>query len=72
MVQCESLFVQRGTPFILTYLKRRVNQMNYGTAISWVSVVLCVGSSVGYFCAGDVRRALYFFFAACITVTVIK
>ena len=46
--------------------------MNYGTLISWISVGLCAASSIGYYCAGDVRRALYFFFAGCITVTVIK
>ena len=45
--------------------------MNWGARISWASVVLCLASSVGYWVAKDYRRALYYFFAACITVVVI-
>jgi len=44
--------------------------MNWGARIAWFSVVLCFGSCIGYAIAGDHRRALYYFFAACITATV--
>jgi len=45
--------------------------MNFGQLISWVGVLLNVGAAVGYCIARDYKRALYFFFAACITLTVI-
>jgi len=45
--------------------------MNYGKLISWVSVGLSFGACVGYAWAGDWRRTAYFFFAACITASVI-
>ena len=46
------------------------DSMNWGTRIAWFSVVLCIGSSIGYLVVKDYRRALYYFFAACITATV--
>ena len=47
-----------------------VYQMNWGKILAWASIALCAGASIGYLCAGDHRRALYYFFAACITMTV--
>ena len=45
--------------------------MNWGQVIAWAGALLSLGASVGYFVAKDYRKALYFFFAFCITVTVI-
>lgn len=45
--------------------------MNWGTVISWIGVVLNIGASVGYFAVGDIKRGLYFAFAAAITTTVV-
>lgn len=45
--------------------------MNYGYAISWLGAALSLGAAIGYACAHDWRKALYFFFAFCITATVI-
>ena len=45
--------------------------MNWGARITWVSIALSLGASIGYLIVGDYRRALYFFFSACITVTVV-
>jgi hypothetical protein len=47
-----------------------MHNMNYGKVFTWASVVLCLGSCIGYAAQGDVRRSAYFFFAACITATV--
>ena len=45
--------------------------MNWGDIGAWSGVVLCVLSCIGYAFAHDTRRALYYFFAAAITITVI-
>jgi hypothetical protein len=45
--------------------------MNYGAIGAWAGAVLSLVSAVGYFAAHDYRRALYFFFAFAITLTVI-
>lgn len=44
--------------------------MNYGKLLAYTSVALCLGASIGYALQKDWRRSLYYFFAACITVTV--
>lgn len=45
--------------------------MNWGNVGAWTGAVLSLVSAVGYFLAGDTRRALYFLFAFLITATVI-
>ncbi len=45
--------------------------MNWGSVIGWVGVAQCVAACIGYACTHDTRRALYYLFAAAITVTVI-
>ena len=44
--------------------------VNWGQIIAWAGVTLSVGAAIGYACVKDYRRALYFFFAFCITVVV--
>ncbi len=44
--------------------------MNWGAILAWTSVVICVGACAGYVYVQDWRRALYYFFAACITAVV--
>jgi hypothetical protein len=44
--------------------------MNWGAAIAWAGIALNFGASVGYTVAADYRRALYFFFGACIAAVV--
>ena len=44
--------------------------MNWGRAIAFVQIALGLASAVGYWLAGDRRRAIYFFFGACITGSV--
>lgn len=44
--------------------------MNWGRILAWSTVALSVGASVGYLVIKDYRRALYYFFAACITATI--
>ena len=46
-------------------------EMNWGFYIGCFSVFQCVACAVGYACARDVRHALYFTFAAAITLNVI-
>jgi hypothetical protein len=45
--------------------------VNWGLVASWGGVVFSLASAIGYACVKDYRRALYFFFAFCITVVVI-
>lgn len=45
--------------------------MNWGNVISWTSVALSSGASLGYFVYGDIRRGLYFILGAAITMVVI-
>ena len=45
--------------------------INWGLVIGWLGVIQSAGAAIGYACAKDVRHALYFAFAAAITVTVI-
>lgn len=47
-----------------------LHTLNYGKILAYAGVVLSAAASIGYFCAGDYRRCAYYFFAACITVTV--
>ena len=39
--------------------------------IAFANLAFCVSLSVAYFLQKDYRRAAYFFFAACITATVV-
>ncbi len=41
--------------------------MNWGDRIALINVFLGVGASVGFLCASDWRRALYFILGAAIT-----
>jgi hypothetical protein len=45
--------------------------LNGGELVAWAGVLFSLGSAVGYAIAKDVRHALYFTFAAAITVCVI-
>jgi hypothetical protein len=45
--------------------------MNWGAVIGWTGVAQCIAACIGYAFAHDMRRALYYLFAAAITVTVI-
>jgi hypothetical protein len=45
--------------------------VNWGQIIAWTGVVLNIGAALGYAFAKDTRHALYFAFAAAITITVI-
>jgi hypothetical protein len=45
--------------------------MNWGELGGWAGAALCVLSSIGYACAGDIRRCLYYLFAFAITLVVI-
>ena len=42
--------------------------MNWGTFFGWAGAILALTTSVGYLFHRDYRKALYFFFAFCITV----
>jgi len=44
--------------------------MNWGTRLAWAGIILSLGAAIGYAIVKDYRRALYYFFAACITATV--
>lgn len=44
--------------------------MNFGAVFAWTGIVLSSGAAVGYAAIHDWRRALYFFFGACITAVV--
>lgn len=43
--------------------------MSAAKGIVWTSIVLALGASIGFALARDWRRAAYFFFSACITLT---
>lgn len=45
-----------------------VKGMNYGKLLGWTIATLSFGAALGYALAKDYRRALYWFFAGCITV----
>jgi hypothetical protein len=45
--------------------------VNWGQINAWAGIALSTGAAIGYAFARDWRNALYFFFAACITTTVI-
>jgi len=45
--------------------------INWGVIGGWAGIGLSAASAIGYAFSGDVRRALYFFFACCITVCVV-
>lgn len=42
-----------------------------GPAAAWCGIGLSVTSSIGYFWNGDIRRGLYYVFAALITAVVV-
>lgn len=44
--------------------------MNWGKILGWAITALSLAASVGYLAVHDYRRALYYFFAACITATI--
>jgi TPP-dependent 2-oxoacid decarboxylase len=44
--------------------------LNWGEISAWGIIGLSFASAVGYAVAHDWRRALYFLFATCITLTV--
>lgn len=44
--------------------------INWGKTSAWTLVVFMLICSIGYAASKDYRRALYWFFAACVTVTV--
>lgn len=44
---------------------------NWGSIMGWAGVVQSTLAAVGYFCVGDVRRGMYYVFAALITTTVV-
>lgn len=44
-------------------------KLNYGKILTWAVIVLYFGATIGYAVVGDWRRASYFFFAACLTIT---
>jgi len=45
--------------------------VNWGQISGWAGALLSLASAIGYAYAHDWRRALYFFFAFCITATVV-
>lgn len=45
--------------------------LNWGQIVAWSGVILSVGAAIGYAFAKDIRHALYFGFAAAITICVI-
>jgi hypothetical protein len=44
--------------------------MNYGKMLGYTMAVVSIGACACYFLAGDVRRGLYWMFAAGITISV--
>lgn len=44
--------------------------INWGKVFAWVLIVLMLACALGYALAKDYRKALYWFFAACVSVTV--
>lgn len=50
-----------------------MNLQKYNNPAGWIAVInlaFCLALSVAYLCQKDYRRALYFFFAFCITATI--
>jgi len=45
--------------------------VNWGRVFAWGQVALCLAASIGYAFSRQHAKALYWFFAACISVTVI-
>jgi hypothetical protein len=45
--------------------------VNWGVVLGWAGVVQCTLACIGYALAKDMRHALYYLFAAAITVCVI-
>ncbi len=45
--------------------------MNWGTVIGWAGFGQCLAAAIGYGFARDLRRVLYYVFAAAITAVVI-
>lgn len=45
--------------------------MNWGTLFGWGGALWSLAASIGYAFHKDLRQALYFFFAFCITITVV-
>lgn len=43
---------------------------NFGFILANVQIVVAIGASVGYACAGDYRRAIYWAAAAVLTASV--
>ena len=48
-----------------------LNGINWGLVTSWGGVFFSIASAIGYAFAKDTRHALYFAFAAAITIVVI-
>lgn len=44
--------------------------MNIGRVLAWIMIALAVAAAAGYGCQGDWRRAVYWFAAAVLQVTV--
>lgn len=49
---------------------RRIAPMSPGPILAWCMALMSAGASIGYFYAGDIRRALYWLFALGITAVV--
>lgn len=49
----------------------KLHSINWGVVIGWSGVIQSAGAAIGYAFARDYRHALYFLFAACITLVVI-
>jgi hypothetical protein len=47
-----------------------MTQLNWGKVMAWVLIAMMLLAAVGYAVARDYRKALYWFFAACVSVTV--
>ena len=45
--------------------------INWGQIVAWAGAFLSLGAAIGYTFAKDWRHALYFLFAAAITIVVI-
>jgi hypothetical protein len=48
-----------------------LHDINWGNVIAWSGVIQSTGAAIGYAFAKDYRHALYFLFAAAITLVVI-
>lgn len=48
-----------------------MRNLNYGQIIAWSGVIQSACAAIGYAFAKDIRHALYFLFAAAITLVVI-